>query len=315
MYDDLIAAFTARQHGLIARWQALAAGIPDHAVDDRIARGQLIQVHAGVYRLRGVPFTQELRWLAAVLAGGPQARLSHSAAASLHGFDVRRVRPEVTVPYSRLTDIPGVDAHRTRRLGDLTVVNKIPVTSKARTVLDLAATMRSGFDVFVQDTVNQGLVSIESLLAIISRKGGRGVSGTVLLRDTLADGLVDEKIQRKLELLVARIIASANVPAPVRQHRLICEDGREVFLDNAWPELRIAVEAEGLRWHGNKRQATKTRARARSITRSDWHLYAYGWSDATETPDDMRSEIESLFCEGSSGHGPENPSQNEQSAA
>lgn len=314
MIDDLIADFTAKQHGLIARWQARGVGITDHALDDRIRRGQLIHVHAGVYRLRGVPYTQELRWLAAVLAGGPHARLSHSAAAALHGFDVRRARPEITVPYSRMTEIPGIDSHRTRRLGDLIVVKKIPVTTKARTILDLAATMRSGFDLFVQNTVNDGLVAIESLLSILDRKGGRGVDGTVLLRDALADGLVDENIQKRLELLIARIVDRARVPKPVRQYELICDDGRQVFLDNAWPDRRIAVEGEGLRWHGNKQQAAKTRARARSITASRWDLYAYGWSDATETPDDMLREIESLFCEGSSGHGPEDPSQNEDAA-
>jgi hypothetical protein len=168
--------------------------------------------------------------------------------------------------------------------------------------------MPSGFPELLQNAVNDKLVKVESLLAILDR---RGVAGTTLLRETLAGGFVDERLQRRLELLLARIIARARVPAPVRQHPLVCADGREVFFDSAWPDRRVAVEGEGLRWHGNATQARKTRARARSITASGWSLYAYGWSDVVEAPDDVVSELESLFCEGSPGLSPGNPSQKE----
>ena len=83
------------------------------------------------------------------------------------------------------------------------------------------------------------------------------------------------------------------------------------MLDNAWPDRRIAIEADGLRWHGTAEQARKTRARARSITRTGWDLYAYGWSDATETPRETLAEVESIFWAGSSAGGAENPAQND----
>jgi very-short-patch-repair endonuclease len=172
---------------------------------------------------------------------------------------------------------------------------KIPTTTKPRTLLDCAAVLPyEGFELLLQNAVTSGLVSVESMLAIADRRGGRGVGGTVATRAALEGGLVDEKIEKKLELIVARIIDSAHVPKPTRQHPLVCADGRQVFLDNAWADRKIAIEADGRRWHGNKVQAAKTRARARSIVATGWHLYTYGWSEATETPDATRDEIEQI---------------------
>ena len=313
--DELIAEFTAKQYGIVARWQLLAVGITDRLIHLRVERGALIQVHDGVYRLRGVPFTQELRWLAAVLAAGPEAWLSHRAAAAFHGYEVRFHKPEITIAHDRECDLAGVIAHRTRRRHDVISVNGIPVTTKARTALDCAAVMApKAFHQMIESAVTGGVVTVEALLAVLQQRGGRGVEGTVLLRETLASGLVDEKLQRKLELLVARIIDTCRVPPPVRQHRLVCDDGREVFLDNAWPDRRKAVEAVGLRWHGDRRQFVKTRLRARSIRQSGWELDEFGWYEATEAVADMRAAIEAFWA-GTRTSDVQIPAQNEQDAA
>ena len=293
--DDLIAAFTARQHGLVARWQALGVGITAREFDYRVAHGQLIPVHPGVYRLRGVPYTRELRWLAAVLAGGDGAVLSHQAAGVVHHFDVKRTKPVVSTPHARHPEIDGVTWHRTRRHGDIVVVNKIPVTAKARTILDCAAVMPyEPYVLLVQDTVTSGRVQIEQLLAILDRRGGRGVDGTVKLRTALEHGLVDEAIESRLELIVARIVDRARVPSPIRQHPVIGADGKRYVLDSFWSGIDVAVEADGRRWHGNAEQARRTRARARAITATGIDLYVYGWAEATETPDEVRKEIEAV---------------------
>ena len=307
-----IARFTARQYGLVARWQAMEAGVPEHALDDLVRSGVLVLVHAGVYRLRGVPFTQELRWLAATLAGGPGAGLCGLAAADLHDFDVKRARPSIVVPYRRAVVIPGVDVTRTRRPTDLIVVRKIPVTTRRRTILDLARLLPYGtYREVVQDAVARNLVDVESLLAVLDRRGGRGVEGTRVLRIVLQDGLVDDKLESKLELLIARIIVRAvGVPAPVRQYELTCSDGRVVRLDNAFVDRRIAIEANGRRWHAKESQVRKDRARRNSIVATGWQHYDYGWSDAVDTPLETQREVESLFREGSTCLTHVDPSQN-----
>lgn len=292
--DDLLASFTARQHGLVARWQAYGVGVSKQQLDHRARCGDLIRVFHDVYRLRGVPFTRELRWLAAVLAGGDGALLSHEAAAVKHHYDIAHVRPVVSTPHARHPEIDGVTWHRTRRHTglDIVTIDGIRMTARPRTLLDCAAVLPyERLLLLVQDAVARGLVEVEQLMAIVDRRGGRGVSGTVAMRAALEDGLVDDKIESKLELLLARILATLPVPAPVRQHEMTCADGRSVRLDNAWPELRVSVEGDGRRWHGNKYQAAKSRTRSRSITASGWQHYVYGWSEAMETPHDVADEV------------------------
>lgn len=312
--DAIIAGFTAKQFGLIARWQAISAGITDWHLRVRVDNGTLLQVHDGVYRLRGVPYTQELRWLAAVLAAGPESWLSHRAGAAFHGYAIRFPRPEITIAHGRECELDGVIAHRTRRRHDVITVRGIPVTTKARTMLDCAAVLTyDAFEELLQNAVTGGLLKVEAMYAILDRRGGRGVAGVTNTRLALSGDLVDEKIQRKLELLLARIISKANVPKPERQYRLVCSDGREVFLDNAWADRRIAVEAVGMRWHGNATQARKTRERSRSITGSGWDHYEYGWHEAVEAPDELQRELESFWAGTRASEAPF-PAQNEDAA-
>jgi hypothetical protein len=312
--DDLIAGFTAKQFGLVALWQTRSVGIPDWVVKARSRSGHLVLELSGVYRLRGVPYTQDLRWLAGVLAAGPEAWLSHRAACAFHGFDLRFPKSEVTVAHERDCDLGGVVVHRTRRRHDVIVVRGIPVTTKPRTLLDSSAVLSyERFELLLQNATTEGLVKVEEMYAILDRRGGRGVPGITATRAALSGGLVDDKIQKKLELKIARILSTARVPKPERQYRLICKDGREVFLDTAWPEKKYAIEGLGMRWHGNASQAAKTRARGRSIRDSDWELDEYGWSEATETPDEIRRRAES-FWEESGGLWLPNSSQNEDAA-
>jgi very-short-patch-repair endonuclease len=88
-----------------------------------------------------------------------------------------------------------------------------------------------------------------------------------------------------------------------------------VRIDFAVVDRRFAIEANGVRWHGNASQARATRARARSITATGWSLYEYGWYEATETPDDLRAEVESAYWGASPGLSPGEVPQNEDSAA
>lgn len=233
--------------------------------------------------------------------GGPDALLSRRAGAVLHGVEgIRRVTPDVTVPFGRLPVLPGVDWHRTRNLtaADRTVRDGIPVMALPRVLLELCGIPWLSFEVVehaIQHSVITKKVRIEDLLAVLDRVGGRGVDGTVRFRTITTGGLPDETIQSMVELLLDRIVDSAAIPNGVRQHPLICVDGRRVVLDRAWPDLRIAAEADGLRWHGTAAQHRATVARSRSIQASGYLHLQYGWTDCAETPDDTRRELEATI--------------------
>src|SRR5436309_708253 len=138
----LVAAATA-QHTVISLAELRELGFTDEGVRKRCARGRVHRIHHGVYAL--VPkslLTREGRWMAAVLAAGPGAVLSHRSAAALHGIRrTDRANVEVTAAGRSPRKRAGIDIHRSTTLtaADTTIVNGIPCTTVARTFLDLAA--------------------------------------------------------------------------------------------------------------------------------------------------------------------------------
>ena len=293
---ELIAWFTSRQHGVVARWQLVDAEVSRHLIDDLVRRGELIAVNRGVFRIRGAPVTREMRWHAAVLAAGSEGALSRRAAAALHALaGIRRVRPEVTAPYSRLPVIRGVDVHRSRNLSerDIVRVNGIRVTTIARTLLECSAVLPyEKVEHATHQAVIRKQVQRKDLWVVLDRVGGRGFAGTVMFREIASGDATDKSIQSALELVLKRILARASIPTPARQVPFTCTDGRQVVLDNFIADAMVAVEADGLRWHGTARQARETRARSRSIQNSGILHLPYGWSDCHDTPDHVLREVE-----------------------
>jgi hypothetical protein len=128
------------QHGVVAHRQLSDLGLGDGLIQSRIENGTLIPIHRGVFALGHRVLSRRARWMAAVIACGPGAVLSHGSAAEL--WDVRRTgwQPEVT-RRSGGSPRKGISLHQTRVLEDaeITEKNGIPVTSVERTLLDMSA--------------------------------------------------------------------------------------------------------------------------------------------------------------------------------
>jgi predicted transcriptional regulator of viral defense system len=143
--NERIAALATRQHGVVATRQLVALGLTRRAVSHRARAGRLHVVHRGVYVVGHADIGHRGRWMAAVLACGDRAALSHRAAAALWGIRAHTAeRTDLTVP------TPGGRAARDRlrihrcptlSADEVTIRDRIPVTSPARTVLDVAATL------------------------------------------------------------------------------------------------------------------------------------------------------------------------------
>ena len=143
--DRAIAALAEHQHGAVATRQLLALGLTRQAIAHRAGDGRLHRVHHGVYAVGHAGLTGHGRLMAAVLAGGEGAVLSHASAAAL--WDLRRSdaeRMDVSVRRSGRQKRDGLRLHRPRTLhpDEITTHDGIPVTTPARTVLDLAAPLR-----------------------------------------------------------------------------------------------------------------------------------------------------------------------------
>ena len=296
MYDNdqLLDQIAVRKKGLVVRrWHP---EIPRHIYDDRVDAGLLVPLHDGVYRHAAVPFTQDMRWLAAVVAAGDDAVLSHRAAAALLGFPgIRFSRAEVTSPHTDLPLLDGVIVHRAVRLRpfERTTVREMPVTSKGKTSLDLCGVLPLHItSEIISEAVITKVVKPEELAATLERSTGRGIRGS---QDLRAIGLtIDElkDLESVLEWRGWEELKPARIPAPVRQHELTCDDGRRVRFDLAWPDDRFGLDWDGKRWHATPARRRRTRERHESIVASGWGHLTYGWADVHESPADMRREVE-----------------------
>ena len=142
--DRALAAFAYRQDGVVSRAQLRELGLSDSRVTARVGRGGLVPVHRGVFAVGHPMLAVRGVWMAAALAGGPHAVLSHAAAGALREL---RASHATTID----STIPGAGGrrrrkdlriHRARSLdGQTASHDRIPVTTPARTVLDLAATL------------------------------------------------------------------------------------------------------------------------------------------------------------------------------
>lgn len=248
---------SAAQHGVVAREQLLALGLSAAAIDHRIAKGRLHPVMRGVYAVGRPELTPMGRWMAAVLACGPGAVLSHGSAAALWGFGRETARTvDVSIPAAHFNRLPGIRAHRrlTLKAEDLTVRDRIPVTSPICTMVDFAAQLERGsLERAISEADRLDLVDPEALRARLGAyRGQRGVARLRHLLDRRTFRLTDSELER---YFLAHVDA-VGLFRPLTRQRV---NGFRV--DFFWPNLGLVVETDGLRYHRTPVQQTRDRLR------------------------------------------------------
>jgi hypothetical protein len=215
--DAAIAGVATTQHGLITREQLFGLGLGRGAIEHRIRAGRLHVIHRGVYAVGHPNLTQEGRWLAAVLAAGTGAVLSHRSAAELSGLlAVSRGWRSVTTPVPRHPG-RGIQAHTARLSPDeITQRSGIPVTTPIRTLVDLAAVAprRDVARAFREaESKRPRLVSAEELLAAVKARARR--RGNATLCAVLADAGYGRGISRSdLEDRFGSFLRRHKLPPP-----------------------------------------------------------------------------------------------------
>ena len=249
--DAHVARLAAEQDGVVSIAQLRACGLNDRAVARRARDGRLHRLHRGVYAVGHAGVTLRGRFRAAVLACGAAAALSHFAAAALWGFlswDDRHI--EVTVVRGGARAIDGVRVHRSRSLDrrDVRRPYGFPVTSPARTLLDLAAVLPDkALRRAVRRAQAQRVVSIRQILELLDRSPGH--HGAARLRACIAGGPAPTRSELEdllLDLLDATGIERPQINAPLRF-------GSDTIIpDYLWPKQRVAIEADSVTWHDHK---------------------------------------------------------------
>ncbi|MGZ4138255.1 MAG: DUF559 domain-containing protein [Actinomycetota bacterium] len=294
--DAKISRLATRQHGVFSRTQALRCGATDSSIRTRIVAGRWEWLHPGVYRVAGLPQSWRQLLLAACLAWGDGALASHRSAARLWRFPGFEHAPlEITVPRIRRgrnaalivhwSDVPPNDA---------TVLETIPVTSPFRTLLDLASLASiEVVEEALDDALRRRLASISRLRWHLGESAGRGRRGIVVLRSLLdARDRSNDVPQSVFETKLLRTLKKAGLPEPVLQHPVRIGKNIIAVVDFAFPALRLAIEADGYRWHSGRVRSEHDRARRNSLTALGWRVVHVTWTDLASDPDAVVHMIE-----------------------
>jgi len=255
--EEVIGQLATATHGVVRRSDLEAVGVTPAEIKSRVASGALLREHRGVYRVGHRAPGIEARYLAAVWACGEGALLCGRAAAYLLGLLVLRAapRPEVVAPRERR--IEGVRVVRSRGLAavDGFVWRGVPVTSVARTIVDLARALSLAdlARAFHEAGIRHGTTP-EQVEAVLARRPNS--PGAAKLRAVLhGDAPVTISV---LERRFLRVLRDAGLPLPETNQVV---DGRRV--DCRWPEHRLTVELDGYRYHRSRHAWEQDRRRER----------------------------------------------------
>jgi very-short-patch-repair endonuclease len=273
----------ARQGGVVSHAQLLRLGVSREAIKRRVRSGRLLPLHRGVYAVGHRALGVEGRRWAAVLAIGAGTVLSHSSAADAFGF-----RPSssglVHVTVQGRTGRKrhaGVRVHRPRALAEdeITALRGLPVTTPARTILDLAAAgLRDRqLEAALSIAERRRLLDFNELRRLLARYPRR--PGTRSLKAQLSRfrGPVDTRSE--LERLAYELCDDRDLPRPL-VNTVIEGKVRDFY----WPDCRLVVEADSYGWHSSPSALNDDRERDVELTLAGYRVLRFTWEQATERP-------------------------------
>ena len=278
-------ALVRRQHGVVATRQLLELGFSEDEIRHRVRTGRLHRLHVGVYAAGRRDLDRHGMWMAAVLACGDRAVLSHETAATL--WKIRHShRLEVTAPTCRCR--PGITVHRRElRQRDMTVRDGIPVTTPAATLIDLATRLGDGS---LERAINQGdqlhLIDPERLRSELDDVGLR--RGAPRLRRML-DRYTFSFTRSELEHALIPIALRAGLGMPLT---CVYLNGYEV--DFYWPDLGLVVEADGLRYHRTAQQQTTDLERDQAHIRAGLHCLRFSHGQIRFDPGHVEATLRAV---------------------
>lgn len=262
-----LAALAMRQHGIVSRRQLVDAGLGARTIQRRVEAGRLRRLHRGVYAYGGGPSTRPGTWLAAVLAHGDDALLSHSSAAELWGLRRPKAGP---------VDVTSHEGHRGRaeiRLhqggvhrAERKVKDRIPITSVARTLLDLAEEVDfRELERAWEEADRLGLLQLGEIELACERAYGRHALKPI--RRLLADARAATFTRSPLEDRFAAFCRELGLPAPATNALVL---GHEV--DAYWPAHRLIIELDGFAYHAHRAAFERDRARDAALQAGGYHV-------------------------------------------
>lgn len=280
------------QLGLLRRDQARAAGMSTRQIGYRVSTSRWVELLPGVYRVGGAPRSWRQRVRAAALWAGRDYALSHRTAASLWSFS-RYGEGPVELLVTRNARAPdGCVVRRVPSLSfhDVRTLDGVRVTSRVRTLLDLAQTeteadLRAALD----EALNRRWLTLDQLEAELEKRShGRGLGVLRELVHRYRGG--DGPSESELEARVLELLESAGLADVERQRRVVVA-GRLRRLDFRLPGTPVVIEADGYAWHASLESFEKDRARRNALTAHGYRVLHWTWSAVHERPEALVREL------------------------
>jgi very-short-patch-repair endonuclease len=290
--DRVILALARRQHAAVAARQLVAAGVSRDVVRHRVSTGWLVRRYRGIY-LVGPLRTERTEPMAGVLALGDAALLSHSPAAVLWGLRPPAPGPmEVTVVGRDARGPDGIRVHRVDDLhpADRIARERIPVTSPARTLLDLAAQVSAKELTRAADEARvHRLVTDHSLNEQFQRYPHH--RGTAALRNAIQTepALTRSEAERRF----LELVRAAGLPEPETNARV----GR-YEVDFLWRDQRLIVEVDGYAFHSSRSSFEQDRRRDAELTAGGFRVMRQTWRHVTRQREALVATLATALAAG-----------------
>ncbi|MGI8633568.1 MAG: type IV toxin-antitoxin system AbiEi family antitoxin domain-containing protein [Solirubrobacterales bacterium] len=295
--DAVISTVAARHHGVLTRAQLRGLGIGRRVIERRLAIGRLERVHLSVYAVGGAPLGARGRWMAAVLAGGGGGgTLGCGSAAALWAIRASASSIADVIVNHGTPGPPGVRRHRIHLdPSEVTTVDSIPVTTVARTLLDLARILPGGaVHRAAREAETLGILDHDDLRAVAQRHfGARGAPAMRELVEHYDIGLAPTRSE--LEDRFLSLLAVAGLPPP-RVNGSVRAGGRVFEVDCAWADRGLIVELDGHAWHGGRDAFESDRSRDRVLARAGWRVVRVTWRHLRDEPESVLSDLRMLLA-------------------
>jgi hypothetical protein len=288
---ERVAGRARKQYGLITREQAYELGMTPAQVAHEVATRRWVRVASGVYRINGTPLTWKGRMMAACLAAGPGAVISHRSAAALwnlEGFEPPRVL-DVSVGNGRRPRVEGVRVRR-RRYVRRTFRDGIPVTPIPDTILDLSEGKEAIALRALDDVDRRKLATWTELWECLVLHAGRGRRGVAAYRRLLEYRNGRTPPGGTFAGLVRKLLVDAGLPEPVCEFPVV-SGGRPYFLDLAYVDVKIDVECDGREGHLNARSFENDRIRNNNLALDGWLVLHVTWERLKDKPGAVAAEV------------------------
>ncbi|MGH2812029.1 MAG: type IV toxin-antitoxin system AbiEi family antitoxin domain-containing protein [Actinomycetota bacterium] len=298
----LCAALASRQDGVISRRQALERGLTASEISREVRSGRWEIVFPGVYRIAGAPASWKLSLTAACLWGQGVTFISHRAAGALYEMPgLPRGIIEITTSRNLRSHDPDLIIHRGVLLAppDRAVFGTLPVTSPARTLIDLAGVATPEvLEVALDDALRRRLITLPRLRWRIATLGVAGRGGGTLIKNLLeARASAGPAAESPLETRVIRMLRRSGLPEPARQYEV--RSGGKLIgrIDLAYPRHRLGIEVDGLRYHSGRRQLERDLLRRNRLEREGWRIVHATSEQLKAGPNELIATVRSLLEE------------------